>query len=98
MTILITGGAGFIGSNFTHYCIKHTNQKIIVLDKLTYAGNLNNFENLQKVNSSLYVALLRIKNLLKDFKKTKLFQLLILLQKAMSIEVSMVHMSLLKQI
>ena len=48
MTILITGGAGFIGSNFTHYCIKHTNQKIIVLDKLTYAGNLNNFENLKK--------------------------------------------------
>lgn len=43
-TILITGGAGFIGSNFIkHICKNHPDYKIIVLDALTYAGNLDNF-------------------------------------------------------
>ncbi len=41
--ILITGGAGFIGSNFVHYWSrKYPEDKIIVLDKLTYAGCLDN--------------------------------------------------------
>lgn len=41
--ILITGGAGFIGSNFVHYWLKkYPADKITVLDKLTYAGNLKN--------------------------------------------------------
>lgn len=41
--ILVTGGAGFIGSNFVYYWVKHhPNDKIVVLDKLTYAGNLEN--------------------------------------------------------
>ncbi|MCS6711487.1 dTDP-glucose 4,6-dehydratase [Brachybacterium sp. EF45031] len=38
-TLLVTGGAGFIGSNFVHYATEHTDARIIVLDKLTYAGN-----------------------------------------------------------
>jgi dTDP-glucose 4,6-dehydratase len=39
-SILITGGAGFIGSNFVHYWVnKYPNCKVTVLDKLTYAGN-----------------------------------------------------------
>ncbi|MFL5471477.1 MAG: dTDP-glucose 4,6-dehydratase [Gemmatimonadales bacterium] len=39
--LLITGGAGFIGANFTHYWLqKHPDDSIIVLDALTYAGNL----------------------------------------------------------
>jgi dTDP-glucose 4,6-dehydratase len=43
--ILITGGAGFIGSNFVHYWVKnHPDDEIVVLDKLTYAGNLENLE------------------------------------------------------
>ncbi|OGD86210.1 dTDP-glucose 4,6-dehydratase [Candidatus Curtissbacteria bacterium RBG_16_39_7] len=43
MKILITGGAGFIGSNFIHYWLKnHPKDEIINLDKLTYAGNLEN--------------------------------------------------------
>ena len=42
-TILVTGGAGFIGSNFVPYfCEKYPEYKIINLDKLTYAGNLDN--------------------------------------------------------
>ena len=39
MNILVTGGAGFIGSNFVHHVIEHTDHRVTVLDKLTYAGN-----------------------------------------------------------
>ncbi len=45
-TWLITGGAGFIGSNFTQMAIASTDARIIVIDKLTYAGNLQNLEEL----------------------------------------------------
>lgn len=37
--LLVTGGAGFIGSNFVHHIIDHTDHDVTVLDKLTYAGN-----------------------------------------------------------
>ncbi|CAN7283200.1 dTDP-glucose 4,6-dehydratase [Microbacterium foliorum] len=37
--ILVTGGAGFIGSNFVHYAVEHTDHTVTVLDALTYAGN-----------------------------------------------------------
>ena len=41
--IMITGGAGFIGSNFVRYMLdKYPDYRVVVLDKLTYAGNLNN--------------------------------------------------------
>lgn len=42
MTILVTGGAGFIGSNFIHEWITTTDEKVVNLDLLTYAGNLAN--------------------------------------------------------
>ena len=35
----MTGGAGFIGSNFVHHVLQHTDDHVTVLDKLTYAGN-----------------------------------------------------------
>lgn len=38
--ILVTGGAGFIGSNFVHHLVNETDHTVVVLDKLTYAGNL----------------------------------------------------------
>ena len=43
---LVTGGAGFIGSNFVHYALAHTDASITVLDKLTYAGNKASLEGL----------------------------------------------------
>ncbi len=48
-TYLVTGGAGFIGSNFILYMLnKYKNIKIINLDKLTYAGNLENLKDIEK--------------------------------------------------
>ena len=47
MKIIVTGGAGFIGSNFIFYMLeKHPDYKIICVDKLTYAGNINTLKNL----------------------------------------------------
>ena len=46
MTILVTGGAGFIGSNFILDWFESADEKIVNLDKLTYAGNLQNLESL----------------------------------------------------
>jgi dTDP-glucose 4,6-dehydratase len=51
MKILVTGGAGFIGSNFVRHAVEGDYQGIsgvTVLDKLTYAGNLDNFTQIQK--------------------------------------------------
>lgn len=43
LALLVTGGAGFIGSNFVHYTLKNRPEyKITVIDKLTYAGNTDN--------------------------------------------------------
>src|SRR5690606_23493696 len=44
--LLVTGGAGFIGSNFVHHVIAHTDARVTVLDKLTYAGSAANLDGL----------------------------------------------------
>ena len=46
MTILVTGGAGFIGGNFVLDWLAQSDEKIINLDKLTYAGNLDSLRSL----------------------------------------------------
>ncbi|HKK54619.1 MAG TPA: dTDP-glucose 4,6-dehydratase [Patescibacteria group bacterium] len=53
MKLLITGGAGFIGSNFIHYWLKNnSSDEVVNLDKLTYAGNLDNLKDIE--NNSNY--------------------------------------------
>lgn len=47
-TLLVTGGAGFIGSNFIHFLLKkYPRCRVINLDKLTYAGNLDNLKDVE---------------------------------------------------
>ncbi|OKP01930.1 dTDP-glucose 4,6-dehydratase [Xenorhabdus eapokensis] len=46
MKILVTGGAGFIGSALIRYIINHTNDSVINVDKLTYAGNLESLKEI----------------------------------------------------
>ena len=47
MKIMITGGAGFIGSNFVHHLCENDDYEIVVLDKLTYAGDLENLNGIR---------------------------------------------------
>ena len=44
-TIVVTGGAGFIGANFVRHALAHTHARVVVLDKLTYAGNLESLSD-----------------------------------------------------
>ncbi|MFT6734660.1 MAG: dTDP-glucose 4,6-dehydratase [Polaribacter sp.] len=53
MKILITGGAGFIGSAVIRHIIKNTNDSVINVDKLTYAGNLESLSDIS--DSTRYV-------------------------------------------
>ncbi|MDE5068141.1 MAG: dTDP-glucose 4,6-dehydratase [Trichodesmium sp. St16_bin4-tuft] len=54
--LLITGGAGFIGSNFTHYwCQTYPNHRVVVLDALTYAGNKETLADLQDRSNFRFV-------------------------------------------
>lgn len=55
MTLLITGGAGFIGSNFILQQRAKNNYRIVNLDKLTYAGNLANLECLRNDNNHIFI-------------------------------------------
>lgn len=52
MKLLVTGGAGFIGSNFIHYWLKHFDVEVVNFDALTYAGNLENLKDIE--NDSRY--------------------------------------------
>ena len=55
-TYFITGGCGFIGSNFIHYLIKNKIAgKIINLDKLTYAGNKDNLSSIEENDNYFFI-------------------------------------------
>ncbi|MCP1137538.1 dTDP-glucose 4,6-dehydratase [Paenibacillus polysaccharolyticus] len=55
-TIIVTGGAGFIGSNFVIYMLnKYPNYKIINLDSLTYAGNLENLKSIEGNANHIFI-------------------------------------------
>ena len=53
--ILVTGGAGFIGSNFIKYMINKYDYNIVNLDLLTYAGNLNNLKDIDKSDNYTFI-------------------------------------------
>lgn len=54
--ILVTGGAGFIGSNFVNLILNDTEEyQVVVLDKLTYAGNLKSLESWKKDSRFIFV-------------------------------------------
>lgn len=56
MNYLITGGAGFIGSNFLHYMVnKYPNDRFYCIDALTYAGNYNNIKSLEEKNNFYFL-------------------------------------------
>jgi len=55
MTVLVTGGAGFIGSNFVLEWLAHSDEPVVNLDKLTYAGNLENLRAAQVNPAHLFV-------------------------------------------
>ena len=76
MTVLITGGAGFIGSNFIPYFLKeHQDIQIVNLDKLTYAGKLSNLEEVTNYSNYTFVqGDICDRNLLEDLFKRYNFQ------------------------
>ena len=55
MSILVTGGAGFIGSNFVHTWLAGSDELLVNLDKLTYAGNLGNLQSLAQDTRHVFV-------------------------------------------
>ena len=56
MKFLITGGAGFIGSNYLHYVVnKYADDKFVCIDALTYAGNYNNIKELENKENFKFV-------------------------------------------
>jgi dTDP-glucose 4,6-dehydratase len=55
MTLLVTGGAGFIGSNFVHHWLAEHDEPLVNLDKLTYAGNLGNLQALAQDQRHVFV-------------------------------------------
>ena len=89
-TILVTGGAGFIGSNFVKLMLEeHSEYKIINIDALTYAGNLENLKDIDGNPNYEFIKVdIRDRKRLKKFSRImKLHQSLTSLQNLMWIEV-----------
>jgi len=54
MKLLVTGGAGFIGSNYVRWVLSHTDDQVTVYDALTYAGNLATLDDVQESAGDRY--------------------------------------------
>ena len=79
MKFLITGGAGFIGSNFLHYVVnKYPKDYFVCLDALTYAGNYNNIKGLEEKNNYKFVKMdIRDKDSIYELFKSEKFDYVI---------------------
>jgi len=79
MKFLITGGAGFIGSNYLHFAVnKYKEDKFICLDALTYAGNYNNIKDLENHdNYKFYKGDITNKNFINDLFEKEKFDIVI---------------------
>jgi len=80
MKILITGGAGFIGSALVRHIINNSNHQVLNLDKLTYAGNL---DSLQNISDSIQYTFIQedicnknaLEKIINEFKPNKIIHL-----------------------
>ena len=75
MRILVTGGAGFIGSALSRYLVENTNYQVLVFDKLTYAGNLASLRPVAKSDRFEFVQgdicdPSQVKSVIEKFKPT----------------------------
>ena len=70
MTILVTGGSGFIGSNFVLNWISKSSEKILNVDNLTYAGNKENLKNIESNDQYTFIKsdINNLNNYEKEFK------------------------------
>jgi len=80
MNIIVTGGAGFIGSALIRYLINNTDHKILNIDKLTYAGNLNSLDAVKNHKNYLFkkediTNKEEIYEIFEDFKPDLIFHL-----------------------
>src|SRR5215468_8014094 len=79
-TILVTGGAGFIGANFVRYALHYTQARLVVFDKLTYAGSLLNLEDIANDSRVVFVKgdicnPTSIRRALEEFRPTSIVHL-----------------------
>ena len=58
--LLVTGGCGFIGSNFVLDWFEQNDEHIVSLDKLTYAGNLENLQPLENNKNHIFVSIIKL--------------------------------------
>ena len=72
-SILVTGGAGFIGSALIRYIITHTSHRVMNIDKLTYSGNLQSLVSVEENNNYFFekIDICDTKELIRVFKKTQ---------------------------
>ncbi len=79
MKFLVTGGAGFIGSNYLHYVVnKYPKDEFVCLDALTYAGNYNNIIELEKKENYKFVKMdIRDKDAIESLFKNEKFDYVI---------------------
>lgn len=80
--VIVTGGCGFLGTNFVHYLVKQGVENIVVIDCLNYAANRKNIENLKNVTLKV-VNISKFKKIERIIKK--------ILKKISSQDIAIVH-------